>query len=111
MGTLMAWPCPLPLMPPTGGVRPWLVRATRIPASALELSQRLSLKRAIHISFKMEILEHEEEKTFVKVGNRWKNSMAALKSRFSNQTKLRQFVRRIFGRTFYEGSRYFKRFD
>ncbi|GBN82573.1 hypothetical protein AVEN_275264-1 [Araneus ventricosus] len=37
------------------------------------------------------------------------NSTAALKSRISNQTKLRKFVRRFFGETLCEASRYIKR--
>ncbi|GBM37066.1 hypothetical protein AVEN_228083-1 [Araneus ventricosus] len=37
------------------------------------------------------------------------NSIAALKSRISNQTKLRQFVRRFFGETPCEVSRHIKR--
>ncbi|GBM89958.1 hypothetical protein AVEN_43398-1 [Araneus ventricosus] len=37
------------------------------------------------------------------------NSIAALKSRISNQTKLRQFLRRIFGKTLCEASRHIKR--
>ncbi|GBN47292.1 hypothetical protein AVEN_255485-1 [Araneus ventricosus] len=37
------------------------------------------------------------------------NNIAALKSRISNQTKVRQFVRRFFGQTHCEASRNIKR--
>ncbi|GBN34806.1 hypothetical protein AVEN_225993-1 [Araneus ventricosus] len=37
------------------------------------------------------------------------NIIATLKSRISNQTKLRHFVRRFFGETLFEASRHIKR--
>ncbi|GBM47319.1 hypothetical protein AVEN_7768-1 [Araneus ventricosus] len=39
------------------------------------------------------------------------NSIAAGKSRISNQTKFRQFVRRFFGETLCEASRHIKRLN
>ncbi|GBM94958.1 hypothetical protein AVEN_265271-1 [Araneus ventricosus] len=67
------------------------------------------VRRAIHISSKMDILEHEKEKTFVKVENLWKIASLLSTSRISNQTKLWQLMGRFFGETLCEASRHIKR--